>query len=222
MGHFLPNENGWTNGITDKVWEGRKFNVAWEASHCNTSSGRELYAAALAKHIDVTIYGKCGTKRNTCTQTENSVRSSRCYKEISHNFKFFLVFENSLCTDYVTEKLWRTYDLNLVPIVYGQYNYKAHLPEKSYIDVMDFSSPKQLADHLYKVASNKTLYDSYMYWRKSQRAVMDPYKDSMCQLCDYLHKTRENPKRTVNLAEYWSEESNCISSYNFLHSVGVI
>ena len=212
-----------TPRIANGVWESRKNNVVWEVSNCNTSSAREMYVRELSKHIDVSIYGKCGTHKSQCRQNENLIRTGNCYSQMSANFKFYLAFENSLCKDFVTEKLWRTFQLNMIPIVYGHYtNYKAHLPQNSFINIMDFSSPNHLADHLYEVSRNKTLYELYISWKRTHRVQMDPYQMCMCQLCDYLHKTKDDPPKTVNLREYWSKNNNCISPHTFLHSVGVI
>ena len=43
----------------------------------------------------------------------------------------------------------------VIPIVMGGANYKAIAPPKSYIDVNDFDSPKQLAQFLIKLSKNK-------------------------------------------------------------------
>ena len=68
----------------------------------------------------------------------------------SFNFyRFYLAFENSMCRDYVSEKVFqRMADSLVIPIVMGGANYSAHLPPHSYINVEDFKSPKELASHL--------------------------------------------------------------------------
>jgi len=70
--------------------------VAWLVSHCGTPSKREKYAAALAKYINVDVYGACG--RYNCP------RNVTCMKRLERKYKFYLSFENSFCKDYVTEK----------------------------------------------------------------------------------------------------------------------
>ena len=48
--------------------------------------------------IPIDRYGKC-TAGGDCDNT--------CFKNLGTKYKFYLSFENSLCKDYVTEKLWR-------------------------------------------------------------------------------------------------------------------
>ena len=40
-----------------------------------------------------------------------------------------MAFENSICNDYMTEKFWRSLDLEIVPIVMGGGNYTRDAPE---------------------------------------------------------------------------------------------
>lgn len=78
---------------------GKSKKVAWIVSNCLLArSGRMKYAKELAKHIDVDIYGACGTKR--CPRKEDG----KCMQMLEKDYKFFLAFENSKCVDYVTEK----------------------------------------------------------------------------------------------------------------------
>jgi alpha-1,3-fucosyltransferase len=60
------------------------------------------------------ILGKCGT-----IPCANRTGTFPCDYNISKDYKFYLSFENSICTDYVTEKLFNTMMLPIVPIVMG-------------------------------------------------------------------------------------------------------
>ena len=62
--------------------------------------------------------------------------------------RFYLAFENSMCDDYVTEKLFEQMaatELPLVPVVMGGADYADIVPERSVIDVRDFGGPADLA-----------------------------------------------------------------------------
>lgn len=76
--------------------------VAWFASHCDTQSRREKYVTELQKYINVDVYGGCGPLE--CVPSSNNSR--HCYEMLERDYKFYLAFENSLCRDYVTEKLF--------------------------------------------------------------------------------------------------------------------
>ncbi|XP_042859522.1 alpha-(1,3)-fucosyltransferase fut-1-like [Penaeus japonicus] len=78
--------------------------VAWIVSRCATWSAREKYVDELQKHIQVDVYGKCGSLK--CAHYEVNGPNERCYREsIVPNYLFYQSFENQLCVDYVTEKV---------------------------------------------------------------------------------------------------------------------
>ncbi|CAC5385176.1 E2.4.1.214 [Mytilus coruscus] len=77
--------------------------VAWAVGNCYTRSKRELYVRELQNYIDVDIYGQCGK-----TLCPNRTLPG-CHEVLSQKYKFYLGFENSLCKDYVTEKLFHTF-----------------------------------------------------------------------------------------------------------------
>jgi alpha-1,3-fucosyltransferase len=127
--------------------------VAWFVSNCETHSRRELLARNLSRFISVDIYGKCGDGRHSCQNR------SGCDCLLSRHYRFYLSFENSLCPDYVTEKLYRPMAHDTVPVVYGGSDYSFYLPAGSYINVMDFDSPQSLmVNHLNKLMAVDELY----------------------------------------------------------------
>ena len=120
--------------------------VAWLVSNCQTASHRELYVKELQKHVPVDVFGKCGEPLK-CTKGRDE-----CFVEIAESYKFYLSFENSLCKDYATEKLFRALNSDLVPVVMGGANYSNIVPPKSVVNVQDFSSPELLGKELKRLA----------------------------------------------------------------------
>ena len=55
-------------------------------------------------------------------------------------FQFYLSLENSLCTDYVTEKFWKILPYNVIPVVLNGANMSNIAPKNSYIDFKDFNN----------------------------------------------------------------------------------
>lgn len=60
-----------------------------------------MYVRELQKYVSVDVYGSCGPLK--CGQT---FLDTHCYQQVlAPNYKFYLAFENSLCQDYITEKV---------------------------------------------------------------------------------------------------------------------
>ncbi|XP_045032420.1 alpha-(1,3)-fucosyltransferase C-like isoform X1 [Daphnia magna] len=179
----------------------KNWTVAWFVSNCETNSRRELLARNLSHFIPVDIFGHCANANNiTCSDR------AACDEKLSRHYRFYLSFENSLCLDYVTEKLYRPLQHNAVPVVYGGADYSLYLPAGSYVNAMDFGSPERLADHLNKLMGDDELYLTYFRW-KSKYAVERRAKDAMCQLCQLLGDSKTKEKSYADIAEWWAEQS---------------
>ena len=190
---------------------GKKKNVMWFVSHCKTKSKREEYVRELRKYIDVDIYGKCGNL--TCGNVPWLKTPSNCSKtSVSKQYRFYLSFENSLCEDYVTEKLMDILRLSMdtIPIVMGLYDYKNLMPEYSFIDVTDFSSPQDLAVYLHTVAQNSSLFNQYLRTIKSVKTRRLPSRYE-CRLCRYLHEHLGKIQIVPDVFEYWGAEKKCVT-----------
>ena len=160
----------------------RNRSVVWVVSNCNAPSERDKYVASLAKYIDVDIYGECGTL--TCDKAE----SDYCFRKyFPSKYKFYLGFENSVCKQYVTEKLYRSLVLDMIPIVYGGTDYSSDAPPNSVINIMDYDSPKALAEHLKFLSENEQEYLKYFSWRQDYVISMDRTQTGYCKLCELLN-----------------------------------
>ncbi len=102
--------------------------VAWFVSNCDTPSNRMEYVRSLQRHVNVDIYGACGHLK--CERS----READCWKQIEDDYYFYLAFENSICTDYVTEKFFNAIAHKVVPVVLGGYDYEKHTPARSVIN----------------------------------------------------------------------------------------
>ena len=71
-----------------------------------------------------------------------------CWKILEKKYKFYLALENSICPDYVTEKMYEALKHNIVPVVFGGSDYKVMFPKDSFIDMMEFKNVSSLADYL--------------------------------------------------------------------------
>ena len=197
----------------DDIVDKKQKLAAWMVSHCITAGLREVYVRELSQHMDVDIYGDCG--KLFC------INDDMCQKTMS-KYKFYLAFENALCGEYITEKLWRSFEWGLVPVVFGGLDaYKLILPSNSYIDVTDFSSPKLLADYMNELNSNETLYRSYFNWKYTYQCGNLSTKHKMNRICTFLQK---NKQQVVDMKHVWNCYTNRCEQQNrtrYLAGLGV-
>ncbi|ODM87243.1 Alpha-(1,3)-fucosyltransferase C [Orchesella cincta] len=167
--HTLYNESLTTYSTPDLNWEyGSDYSnfflqnktklVAWVVSNCFVQfSKRNEFVKALNHHgIQVDIYGKCGN--DTCG------KGSECFAKLGEHYKFYLALENSLCVDYVTEKITHGLYNNMVPIIWALGEDFA--PSGSYIDAMDFETVEDLAKHIQFLNKYDEEYFKHFEWRK--------------------------------------------------------
>ena len=168
--------------------KGKNKLVAWFNSHCFTQSRREDYAKTLSKHIKVDVYGRCSNLQ--CAFNETTYLSSpECYDMLEKHYKFYLSFENALCTDYITEKFFDMLNRRIIPVVLGGADYSAIAPPHSYIDATLYT-PKELAEYLKRLASDDRLYNEYFWWKpffRVESRFPQMANRALCQLCRQLH-----------------------------------
>jgi hypothetical protein len=108
-------------------------------------------------------------------------------------YKFCIGFENSIAVDYVTEKFFDPILAGTVPVYLGAPNIDAFAPgEKSFINVSDYSGPRELADHLHHLDQDDEAYGEYFAWREKglsddfKRLLSAAARGPFCQLCDIV------------------------------------
>ncbi|XP_067949482.1 alpha-(1,3)-fucosyltransferase C-like [Watersipora subatra] len=200
----------------------------WLVSHCTAAkkkdriySAREEYVTELSKHISIDVFTSADQQMcfrrfkgllNIYPNTEDP--------EIA-DYMFYLSFENNLCKDYITEKLWKVLALNgtTIPVVLGGLSikdYEAVAPPNSFVHVRNFTSPKELAEHLTRVSQDDNAFHYYHQWRNEysivhsqgrNKAKYSFYDNIMGYLCELLYK--RPPRVNYNLSHEFSSK-NCI------------
>lgn len=113
---------------------------------------------------------------------------------------------------------------NLVPIVYGGANYSVFAPPGSYIDALDYDSPKELVDHLKTLMQNPREYAKYFRWKKYYK-INKSSRRAACNLCEFLHKrSAAEPRRYFSLSDWYSRDKCPLQSYlnNEKYATGAI
>lgn len=187
--------------------EGKTKMVAWFVSNCGASNNRLNYARKLKEHVQVDIFGACGTM--SCSR----VNQDHCFEMLNKDYKFYLSFENSNCRDYITEKFFVTGLQNdVVPIVMGAApeDYARAAPPHSFIHVDDFESPKELADYLLKLDKDDVLYNEYFAW-KGQGTLINTF--FWCRMCALAHDVKERGASWFeDVAAWWDGPGVCIGA----------
>lgn len=110
----------------------------------------------LKKYIKVDIFGKCG---EVC-ELYRFFGNDFCYKRILCDYKFYFLFENLLCVDYILEKLYYIYELDffILFVVRGVFMGKIYIFNGIYIDIIDFKILKDLVKIFKEIGNNKLKY----------------------------------------------------------------
>ena len=116
---------------------------------------------------------------------------------------------------FIPEKLFRSLDTSVVPVVYGGKGVHKVAPPHSYIDVRDFKSPKHLAQYLLYLDKNDDEYMSYFKWKQNYKMTLGDIHSTpvFCQLCEYLFKN--NTRKVYRSFNSWFfKESQCENPSN--------
>ena len=162
----------------------RHKRALWFISNCQPKRRFEYYKQ-LRKYYPISAFGSC--VNNNCD------RNNHCEYSQSYLALFYLAFESQTCTDYITEKFWRTLYYGMIPIVLGpskQSYLDLGVPRTAFIHVDDYRSVQELAEYLHQVSNNYFLYRKYFQWLDQYQVfydikVLEPIR--MCELCMRLN-----------------------------------
>ncbi|MBN3306766.1 FUT4 fucosyltransferase, partial [Amia calva] len=186
-----------SSGSSQILLPKKKRLVAWVISNWNMDHARVRFYAQLRRYIPIDVYGRdaMALENNSIVQTVSQ-------------YKFYLAFENSQHTDYITEKLWaNAFGSSAVPVVLGppRENYERFVPPDSFIHVDDFYSPRMLASYLRFLDQNPRLYRRYLAWKKNYNVhVTSFWSEQYCAVCNAVRAARYQTKRVSDLA-LWFE-----------------
>lgn len=111
--------------------------------------------------------------------------------------------------DYITEKFWRSLTYGAIPIVLDtkRRDYERVAPPNSFIYANDYRDHQALAQHLYDIVTNQTLYEKYHQWRihfETRHKGEDVEAFRFCELCYKLNTNRDRIWYT-NINKYFLE-----------------
>ncbi|KAK0164399.1 hypothetical protein PV328_003033 [Microctonus aethiopoides] len=227
--YFLPTEQK-----NQLMKEKKLAPVLYIQSNCDTMNDRDLYILELMKYIPVDSYGSCINNRqlpNNLKENYVDQLNRKEFMEFVAQYKFTLAFENAVCDDYITEKLWRPLIVGSVPVYYGSPSFKDWLPSNnSAIAVNDFKNPKELAEYLLACLKDDKKYEDHLRHKLlkneiNNKRLLDSLKirpndlfsifgyyvrEFECYVCE---KSQLNELRTVTKKQY-----NCLKPMNIWQS----
>jgi alpha-1,3-fucosyltransferase len=197
-------EENYANEETLKLVKNKTKTAAWLVSHCNAPSQRDNLTRKLQQFIDVDVFGDCGTA--LCSDAD-------CLSNIEHQYWFYLAFENSLCADYITEKVYKVMDRTIVPVIYSGAELSHFLPPKSYINANDFNTAEDLANHLKFLSQNPAEYVKHFWWKKHYKITERVGIYNPCEVCKKLSEPNLQSKHQVyeDFGE-WYERNVCMEA----------
>ncbi|KAH9494489.1 hypothetical protein Btru_020130 [Bulinus truncatus] len=142
----------------------------------------------MQKYIDVDVLGFCGNSTSCVGQRVP------CLESVFRPYRFYLAFENSQCSGYITEKFFKVFapDIHIVPVVLGRVDLEKYFPPKTFVDVGNFATPRDLSLNLLKLGSNLTAYGEFLEAMDEYHGV-DCY-DHFCTMCNAVTSLRLRPK----------------------------
>ena len=196
--------------------------VMYLHSDCDVPSDRDSYVFELMKYIPVDSYGKCLHNSELPEHLRDPSRQNIDSKEIINlmsKYKFVLTFENVICDDYITEKLWRIFEAGSVPVYKGSPSVEDWTPnDHSIISVDEFTSPAHLAHYLLLLNDNQEEYNTYFEYKnegitnkrllehmKNRNWALDDNTRRLpnfvqafeCHICDSIHKREQKLRKGV-------------------------
>ncbi|XP_068213120.1 alpha-(1,3)-fucosyltransferase C-like [Palaemon carinicauda] len=192
---------------------GKTKMAAWFVTNCNARSNRDRFVKSLQKYIKVDVYGRCGPLKCKCEGECALKQPTYCYEMLERDYKFYMALENSLCKDYVTEKLFNALRYNVVPVVYSLANFSDIAPPNSFINALEFASVKELAEYLLKLDKDDEAYLKYFTWKRYHQFSSKWVRAASvwCDLCERLHT--DNSTSIAPLMKWYIEDSHCKSSF---------
>lgn len=191
-----------SDGEIMKIITNKTTPIAWFVSNCwAVVSNRTQLANKINETLPVDIYGNCGS-------FQCPVDAEECEDLLESKYFFYLSFENALCKDYVTEKLFRPLSKLVIPIVYNGANSSQFAPPKSFIDANEFKNVEELTKYLKFLIENPREYIKYFWWKKHYKIKSHPtYPYMLCDLCKKLNDENFMSKNHEyeNIENWWSE-----------------
>lgn len=187
-----------SGSTTYVIPKNRSCLASWVVSNYQSKQARAGVYQSLKKYVPIEVYGHW--MKRPLSHESLLPTIGRCH--------FYLAFENTEATDYISEKLWRNgLQAGVVPVVLGpsKATYEALAPPGSFIHVRDFNSTAGLAAYLLSLASDREAYEAYFKWHKTHSIkTYTDWRERLCQIC--VNYTRIPVNKVYHDLETWANK----------------
>ena len=179
-----------------------RHGIAMFVSDCR-ASWRYKYLKELMKFTHIDSFGKClhntampQSRKDTMEDNHYDVKVDLLIKK---RYKFLIAFENTITSEYITEKIWHGYLSQTIPIYYGAPEVYEQVPgNNTFIDAAKFEGPKELADYIKMVNEDDQLYREYFNFNiHSLEVLQSRYcnfeeESIACDMCKKAYQVKRN------------------------------
>jgi hypothetical protein len=157
--------------------------------------------------IDVMGSGWCANKPLLPQCVKGYVGKVGCMAAIAAKYYFYLAIEDDECDDYIGDKVWNSFQNQMIPIVWGtRQHYDVHLPPKSYLNGADYPDLYQMILKINLLAHDRAAFLEYHEWK----ARWTIYKgDVLRSLCEYALLNQSVEKDAIDLANLANASHVC-------------
>ena len=164
------------------------------------------------KHIDVDIFGRCGDYPDCWDTSEPGAVLPGCrpFNYAFEDYRFYLAFENSFCTDYITEKFFKVFDYNrtAIPVVRGGAHYDSFFPPGTFVNAAHFKGPEELALHLRQLSEDVDRYSELVQTKYKYVHDERHLPGLYCGVCEFLNKRDVDERRLYDMRT-WVDVHSC-------------
>ena len=193
------------------VSKNKTKDALWIVSHCKTGSKREKYVDILKQYLNIDILGKCG-RRWHCGKRYNHAKGD-CFSILNSTYRYYLAFENALCSEYITEKFYENYNYDIIQVLRaGDTQHRPIKTDKNvYISSADFKDAHDLGRYLRSLSLDKEKYAAILSEKDRYEAIqyVELFKERMCEICMRLNKLEYYKKVYEDIYAWMLNKTGC-------------
>lgn len=194
-GSLIRDTSSRTDKDYDSIYKAKTKKALWIARACQSASIRRQFVMEMVNQgFDVDVIGYCGV--------DGKQADVDMLERIIPSYKFYIAFETSLCNDYITERFFRNFNYNWIPVVRGGADYHRLLPPGTFIDTSDFASVSALVEYLNDLGNNKNKYNAYLREKDNYKSILHGQDGAFCEICSRLNNVSKFRKTYANISDY--------------------